>query len=173
MKRRDAMGLLGAGATGLAFAAGQRIALADEPPSGKHDHAHEHDPKHQQMIEECLAACSACETACEKAFHHCLGKTAEGGGMAHAKSAHMALDCASFCNLSATLIARHSPLMNISCEACADACQQCAKACEETAESNPVMKECIAACRKCEESCRSMVKAMGHHGAAHHEHEKG
>jgi len=43
--------------------------------------------------------------------------------------AHMVVDCAAFCNLSAAMIARHSSLMVESCRACAEACRRCAQEC--------------------------------------------
>ena len=59
---------------------------------------------------------------CEETFHHCFMEVSKGK-KEHAKSLHLASDCAGFCTLSARLIARHSPLMVHSCAACAEACK--------------------------------------------------
>jgi len=71
----------------------------------------------------------------------------------------LTMDCQEFCVLSATLIARGSPLMHYSCEACADACRACAEACEKHPASE-IVKACAEKCRTCERSCREMVKNM-------------
>jgi hypothetical protein len=143
MDRRELLGMMGAGTAGL-LAMGSREAVAG--------------PGHlNQAHEDCLKACADCAKECEMMFHHCFKLTAQGQ-KEHAKPAHIALDCAEFCGLSAKLIARMSPLMAISCSACADACKRCGDECEKSDSAE--MKKCAEACRKCEQSCREMVRSM-------------
>ena len=56
------------------------------------------------------------------AFHHCVTQVAEGK-KEHAKPLQYFADCAGFCALSACNIAKHSPLMAFSCDACGEACE--------------------------------------------------
>ena len=69
----------------------------------------------------------------------------------------MTMDCQAFCVLTATLMARSSPLARHAHEACADACRDCGAECEK--EQAEIMKECARACRECEETCRRMAKS--------------
>jgi len=119
------------------------------------------------MLKECDEACGHCEAACNAMFHHCISLASQGK-TAHAKMGQMAVDCAAFCALSATMIARHSALMIESCRACAEACRRCADECASP-DTDEMMKACVTACRRCEESCRNMVRAMG----GEHGHERG
>jgi hypothetical protein len=148
MDRRELLGALGATAAGLLIASGHEV-------RAQHEHAgHHHNPMH----EDCLKACQGCAKACDEAFHHCTTQVAEGK-KEHAKALQYVADCAKFCDLSAGMVARHSPLMAHACAACAEACKDCAAECEKL-DSQP-MRDCVAACRACEKSCREMVKATG------------
>lgn len=148
MVRREMLGLVGAGAVGLA-AAGGREAFGEQ--------GHQHDKMH----EDCMKECGDCARACNEAAAHCLQMLCENRGdtKMHAMAHSLAMDCAAFCTLSASLIARQSELMTYSCEACAEACRCCAEACEKN-KGSQMMSECAKQCRECEESCRQMVKAM-------------
>jgi hypothetical protein len=142
MDRREMMGVLGA--AGLATL-------------GVHEAGAQHEGHRDKVHEDCLKACQECAEECSETFHHCF-KLVEQGKKEHARAAHLALDCAEFCGLSACLITRESELMGESCEACADACKKCGDECAKF--DSEKMKECVEACRKCERSCRAMVKAM-------------
>jgi hypothetical protein len=144
MQRRECLGVLGATAAGLA---------AISATSAQAQHSVTLDKAH----ESCYEACSSCAKSCDMTFHHCVRMLAEGK-KEHARALHMVADCAEFCKLSATMIARHSPLMVQSCASCAEACKACAAACSKF--DSEEMKACAEACKKCEESCREMVKAM-------------
>jgi hypothetical protein len=111
------------------------------------------------MLKDCEEACGHCEATCNASFHHCITRSAEGQTQ-HARMAQIAADCAAFCNLSAVMIARHSPLLVEACRACAEACRLCASECGSSA-TDDMMKACVTACRRCEESCRTMVRVMG------------
>lgn len=143
MDRREMLGIMGAGSAGLLAAAGTAAAA----PGGRRDKAHQ----------ECLDACTDCAQECEATFHHCA-KLAAGGQKEHLRPARFAIDCAEFCILSAKLIARMSPMMAYSCDACAKACRKCGDECAKF--DMPEMKRCMEACRVCEKSCIEMVKAM-------------
>jgi hypothetical protein len=102
----------------------------------------------------------ACKRECDQAFHHCHGKLAKGE-KGYAKALHLVADCAAFCDLSATLIARRSPLMLHARAACAEACQDCRAGCDKF--NGLELKDCAKSCHDCEETCRSMVKSLGGH----------
>ena len=157
MKRRTMLGALGASAAGLATIARASDAkiIGDEP-------AHRHDAIHK----ECLDACSDCARMCDETFHHCYVQVAEGK-RDHAKSLHLVSDCEGFCSLSASMIAKHSPLMAASCMACAEACKMTAAEVEKF--DQPEMKAAAKALRRCVTSCNEMVKAMGGHDHDHKE----
>ncbi len=145
MDRREVLGLLGAGATSLA-AFGVGGAHAAETAERDNPHV------------ACLKECKACATECAEMCHHCIEQLATGK-KEYAKALQLIADCEAFCALSASMIARMSPLMAYSCGACADACRDCAKECDQVGSAP--MKECAERCRACEKTCRDMVRAMG------------
>jgi hypothetical protein len=151
MDRREMLGLLGAGAVGFTTLSGGRASA--DAGIAKLDAVHK----------ECLEACSDCAKTCEMTFHHCLTLVADGK-KEHAKPLQYAADCAGFCALSACNIAKQSPLMAFSCEACADACK--ATFAVVSKFDSDEMKAAAKELARCEKSCRAMVEAMGHH---HHE----
>src|SRR5262249_66023 len=111
MDRREMLGILGAGAASL-------TALSAHADDKRADACCQLD----KTQEDCLKACSDCAKGGEMAFHRCVMQVAEGK-KEHARALQLAADCAGFCGLSACNIAKHSPLMIHSCEACADACK--------------------------------------------------
>ena len=115
--------------------------------------------EHGAMFEQCAKVCAECQIACDKNFHHCF-MLVESGKKDHAKAAHLSVDCAEFCALSAKLTARHSALAGTACEACAKACDACAAECQKFTNM-PEMKACAESCKKCAASCREMVKHAG------------
>lgn len=148
MDRRELLGMVGAGAMGLTAMA----ASADDKSS------EENCCELDQVHAECYKACADCAKACDMTFHHCYKELAEGK-KEHAKSLHLVSDCAAFCSLSACMIAKHSPLMAHSCNACADACK--ATAAEVGKFDAAEMKAAAKSLRECEKSCRAMVASMG------------
>jgi len=147
MDRREMLGMVGAGAIGLTAMA----ARADEKVCD--ESCCELDKVHA----DCFKACSDCAKACDQTFHHCFMQVA-AGKKEHAKSLHLASDCAGFCTLSASMIAKHSPLMAYSCASCADACK--ATAAEVEKFDSEEMKAAAKTLRACEKSCREMVASM-------------
>ena len=148
MDRRELLTTLSAGGLGM-------MALASTGQAQTPAKAHDHDKMHAS----CLEACSDCAKACDETFHHCYMALAEGK-KEHAKALHLVSDCAGFCSLAACLIAKHSPLMAHSCEACADACKDTAA--EVGKFDSAEMKSATKKLRACEKSCRMMVEHMGH-----------
>jgi len=146
MDRRQMIGMMGAGAAGLAALSGREAVAADPE---KLDAVHK----------ECLEACSDCAKACDMTFHHCYTQVAEGK-RDHAKPLHYVADCAGFCALAACNIAKHSPLMAYSCEACAEACKSTIAV--VSAFDSPEMKDVTKSLTRCEKACRAMVESMGH-----------
>jgi hypothetical protein len=146
MDRRELLGVLGAGAVGL-------TALSARADDKSDDHCCDLDKVH----EDCLKACSECAKACDMTFHHCYTKVAEGKAD-HAKPLHLVSDCAGFCKLSESMIAKHSPLMVHSCAACAEACK--ATAAEVEKFDSEEMKRAAMKLHECERSCREMVASM-------------
>src|SRR5262249_41409125 len=112
LRRRELLGSIGTSAAGLAIMATSAQAGSTEAQTGLHD------PKQEQMWRECDEGCGHWEAPCNASFHHCISLAA-AGKTHHAKMAQIVADCAAFCNLSAVLIARHSPLLVESCRACA------------------------------------------------------
>jgi len=151
MDRREMLGLLGVGTLGLSTLTGREVFGSEA--SMKLDAVHK----------ECLEACSACARSCDMTYNHCLMEVAEGK-KEHAKPLRFVADCAGFCALSACNIAKQSPLMAYSCEACADACK--ATLAVVSKFDSEEMKAAAKELARCEKSCRAMVEAMGHH---HHE----
>lgn len=135
---------MGLTAAGLA-AAGTR--------AGAQDKAIAPGPTH----EACRTAARECQAACDEAFHHAYAAI-PSDREAPALALILADDCARFCDLAASLIARQSPLIAPACAACAEACKACAAACAGD-DSGP-MAACARACRACEQACRKLVQAI-------------
>ena len=142
MDRRAMLGMLGAGAVGVAFSGSEAEAAASSL---------------DKMHQDCLKACSDCARSCDETFHHCYTQVAEGK-RDHAKPLHLLSDCAGFCGLSACMIAKHSPLMVDSCAACAEACRKTATVVEKFESEE--MRLAAEKLRACEKSCLGMVQAM-------------
>lgn len=142
MDRRTLLGMLGAGAAGLATVPGSAATA---------QHPHHHDADHG----DCLKACLHGAEVCNETFHYCFGHLKDGH-TEHARIAELTIDCQDFCKLAAALLARESSMVAHACSACAAACQACAEECQK--HDDQQMKECIAACLACEKSCRAMAE---------------
>jgi hypothetical protein len=148
MDRRELLSVLGATAAGLAASAGgPALAQATDRRRGGGD-----------IHESCAEACSDCEKECNQGFHHCF-KEVQAGKADHARAMHLCVDCGDVCSTSAKLVARMSPLMTFTCQACAESCEATLAELEKLNDSG--MKETVESLRKCAASCREMVKAMG------------
>ena len=156
MIRREWIGRMGAGAAGLAAIAGSSARAQHQEPAGGNIH------------EECADSCVNCEKECNQGFHHCYQQV-RAGKVEHAKAMHLLADCGDICGTSGKLVARMSPLMVHTCGACGACCKDTIAAVE--ALNDDAMAETLDALRKCQESCESMVKAMGGHDHAAHDHD--
>jgi len=145
MDRREMLGIVGAGAAGLA-ALGGGEARADHKEKEK-DNIHE----------KCAEACFECAEECNEAFHHCY-KMVASGKAEYAKAMHLCVDCGDMCSTSGKLVSRMSPLMVHTCRACGECCDDCLAECEKL--NDPAMKECIEALKACSKTCKEMTKAM-------------
>lgn len=142
MDRREALGILGAGAAGLTALAGGRVS-ADEP------HA-----KHAADFSQCAKACADCFLECDSCYQHCAGLVVEGQ-KDHAKTMRLCIDCGEICSAAAKLAARQSALASILCDACAKACDECGAACGNFPDDKHMAK-CAKSCRDCAAACRKM-----------------
>jgi hypothetical protein len=151
MVRRELLGTLTITALGLGHAVGRVAGTESE---------HHRDEVH----ETCLKHCQACKRECDQAFHDCYTKLAERDKQC-AEALHFVADCAALCDLSATLIARRSPLILHACAACSEGCQDCGAECDKFNDHE--LTDCAKSCHDCEGTCRSMVKSLGgqHHKA--------
>ena len=143
MDRRQMLGLLGAGAAGLAAPSGGSARAQDHP--------HHHDAEHG----DCLKACLHGAEVCNETFHYSFGHLKDGH-VEHARVAELTIDCQDFCKLAAALLARESAQVAHACLACAEACKACVDECAKHDDAQ--MKECVAACRACEQACRAMAE---------------
>lgn len=149
MERRELLGALGATAAGIAaFAGASRTGTAEA-----------HDVK-DDAHSKCAEACVDCSKHCNEGFHHCYKMVAEGKA-AHAKTMHLLVDCGDICATSGKLVARMSPLMVHTCDACAECCEDTLAAVEKM--NDPEMKEVMNALKTCIGTCKEMVKSMGGH----------
>lgn len=119
---------------------------------------------HAKSLEACLAACTSCMNECNMTAHYCFAEAGKGDKK-FLMPLHLAVDCQEFCGLSAKMIGRVSPLMGVSCHACAEACEKCAAECEKI-PSDEQLARCAKQCRACAKSCQEMMKHAGHHAAA-------
>jgi hypothetical protein len=140
MDRRELLGVLGVGAAGLVAWRGGQARADDEGP---HD-----DP---------VRTLGECAKLCDEVAHHCLDQFPKGGQHAdlHSKAHEAAMDCQAFCVLTATLMARRSPVVKHALRGSAAACGLCAAACEGCQGS--IMSDCAKTCRECEIMCRRMA----------------
>jgi hypothetical protein len=147
-RRRELLNIIGAG---TAAALLPRVTEAREDGTGGGNSLH------GEQLEACCQICADCASECNKAFQHCLAQTS-GAKPKYAQTARTIIDCATFCELSATLLSRRSTLMSIACRACADACRRCALECTPF-DTDITLRMCVRACERCEQSCRVMVEA--------------
>jgi len=147
MDRREMLGVLGAATAGLAVTTAGREARA------------QHDDK-DDIHRRCAEACTNCERACNHGFHHCYQQV-EMGKKEHAKSMHILVDCGDICGTAGKLVARMSPLMVHTCQACAECCEDTIETVEKLHDS--AMNGTLESLRSCAKTCREMVQKMGGH----------
>ncbi len=140
MDRRELLAVLGAGAAGLVALRGGQAHAGNEGPHDDH-----------------IETLGECARMCDEAAQHCLDELRKGGKHAedHARAHKAAMDCRAFCTLTATLMARKSPMAKYAHLGSVAACRDCAAACEDCQHS--IMKECAKLCRECEKFCSRMA----------------
>jgi hypothetical protein len=144
MDRRELIGFMSAGAAGI-FAAGLGGAQTQVKQDDKLD-------EHLRIMGQCIRACN--ETA-----RHCLdllSKEDTTHREHHVRAQELTIDCQAFCVLTASLMARNSPLVVYAHQACAEACKTCAEECDKGQDE--IMKQCAEKCRACEALCRRCGK---------------
>jgi len=151
MERRELLGILGAGAAGMAAIRGGE-ALAQDPGQAQGQQSGAKRGGHS-IMDECARVCNETATHCL----HQAQQAAAGGGQDQGRGTHLkaheaTMDCQAFCHLTSALMARKSPMAAYAHQACADACRDCAEACEKGQDE--VMKHCAEVCRQCEQHCR-------------------
>lgn len=105
-----------------------------------------------QKYASCIDACYSCAAACD----HCATACLLGPDPSMmADCIRTDLDCADFCRLAASSMARGSDFAAAICALCADICDKCADECDKHEHDH--CKECAKACRDCAEECRKIA----------------
>lgn len=110
-----------------------------------------------EMNQELLNALNRCAATC----NHCAAACLEEGDMKMlARCIKLDIDCAEFCQITASFITRGSEHAAHLLKECADICQSCADECEKHAQHGmDHCRECAEACRECAEACMQGVAA--------------
>ncbi len=116
MNRRHMLGTVAAGMASMGLVEGRAIAADDRQA---------HEGHHAGHLQKCMDTCADCMNECNMTVHYCYEKALHGSSKL-LDPLHLAMDCQEFCGNSAKLIGRASPLMNVGCQACAEACDKCA-----------------------------------------------
>lgn len=108
--------------------------------------AHERNQSLLESLSQCAVVCNHCATACleekdVKMLTTCI---------------KLDLDCAAVCQLTATLVARHSDHAEHLLRECAEICNACADECEKHAHMDHC-RECAEVCRSCAEICNQGI----------------
>ncbi|WP_349617325.1 four-helix bundle copper-binding protein [Azotobacter salinestris] len=104
------------------------------------------------MYESCIQACSHCAWACEACAASCLR---EDNVQMMARCIALDMDCADFCKMAATLMARGSDYAQAFCRQCAQVCRACGEECARHEAEH--CQRCAQACRACAEECERMA----------------
>lgn len=107
---------------------------------------------YSSLYESCIQACSNCAWACETCTASCLR---EDNAQAMARCIELNMDCAAFCKLAATLMARESDYAMAFCKQCAEVCHACGEECARHEADH--CQSCAQACRSCAEECERMA----------------
>jgi len=124
------------------------------------------DPKHQGAADTQGAvlgqaeanSIAQCAMSSEQGAHHCGERLGEGK-KEYAAPMRLLMDCASICDLTATVAARRSSFTSKQLEICASASESCAAECEK--HDDPKVKACAEVCRKNAVTCRGTPSPKG------------
>lgn len=97
--------------------------------------------------------CLACATACESYLDTCLGD--DGNVGSQTEGIRKAMDCATICRVTATLLARGSGIATDQCRVCIEACLRCESECGRAHGAEA--KDCARACNQCEDALRAIA----------------
>ena len=107
------------------------------------------------QYQACIEACNACATQCETCAASCL---IEPSVQHMANCIALDLDCAAYCRMTASLLARGSQFVELVCQDCAEICHACAEECSQHAMQH--CQQCAEACRRCAEACLKLGVAQ-------------
>jgi len=108
-----------------------------------------HEKNHSllEILHGCADECYHCASAClEEHDLHMLVRCIK-----------LDTDCAEFCRITASFIARGSEHANRLLAECADICNACADECEKHSHMEHC-RQCAATCRNCAEACLHPVE---------------
>src|SRR5262245_11014842 len=103
-------------------------------------------------MKACIEACQACHEACMETTATLRMRGPGDDGQIGAL-----LDCADLCRLTASFVARDSPLHAMVCTLCADACQRAARDCERL--DDETVRRLAETCRRTADRCRRVAAA--------------
>jgi hypothetical protein len=100
-----------------------------------------HHEELMKTLAHCAAECEMCHDACLdeddiEMLVHCI---------------RLNRDCAKICQVTASLLASHSPFATQMVKICEEICQSCAEECAEHEMDH--CQRCAEACRQCAEAC--------------------
>lgn len=104
------------------------------------------------QYQPCIEACQACANACDHCSTACL-KEQDVARMA--RCIELDIQCAQFCRLAASAMARGSEFAQAICQLCAEICETCGEECAQHDMDH--CRDCAQACRQCAEACRQMA----------------
>ncbi|MDB5798239.1 MAG: four-helix bundle copper-binding protein [Paucimonas sp.] len=108
------------------------------------------------LVQACIDACNNCADACDYCASSCL---AEPDVNAMARCIALDMDCAQFCRMAASSMARRSEFAEPVCAVCARVCDACADECGKHQMAH--CQACAQACLQCAQACRQMGAMSG------------
>jgi len=94
-----------------------------------------------QELNACAAVCNICNSA----------SLSEGNVTALARCIELTRECAELCQLTASLLTRHSANTDKFLRLCSEVCEVCAEECEK--HDHQHCQRCAGVCHRCSEMC--------------------
>ena len=101
-------------------------------------------------MKACIEACAACHEACTE-----LTAKLRMQGSGDAAQIGALLDCAELCRLTASFVARDSPLHAMTSALCAESCHRAARDCERLGDEG--VRRVADICRRTADRCRRIA----------------
>lgn len=99
-----------------------------------------------ELLNRCAAACDHCAVAClQENDVHMLSRCIS-----------LDMDCASICQVAASLVARQSENLDAILDACAKVCEACAEECGKHSHMEHC-RQCAEACAACADACNTRM----------------